>query len=374
MSPITRRDPRRPFVITSAGLRRIILTDGGAPLTDASGAPDMAPSHPARAALRTTEAATRHLLVLVRSEAGTIDARGQQCIAAAALIATAETAVVVAVLGELEEDLGVYGADLVVTLQSSAGDLRPEHELAQLTVLIERFRPEHWLLPEGPGLGDLGRRLAVQLGSSIATHVVELDGAHVARYAPDARMGARRLSVSRPLPDIILLEPDAADSRLPFVGRGELTTVPLPAPTPSRYHDRGLTRLDSSQLRLEEADVIAAAGNGVKDVELFSRLARALGAATGASRVAVDDGRFSRDRQIGATGTTVSANLYLAIGISGAVQHLQGIKDCRHVIAINKDAGAPMIQRADLSAIGDAQSVMAELLALLESAPDESAA
>jgi electron transfer flavoprotein alpha subunit len=131
--------------------------------------------------------------------------------------------------------------------------------------------------------------------------------------------------------------------------------------------------LDSSQLRLEEADVIAAAGNGVTDVALFSRLARALGAATGASRVAVDDGRFSRDRQIGATGTTVSANLYLAIGISGAVQHLQGIKDCRHVIAINKDAGAPMIQRADLSAIGDAQNVMTELLALLESAPVEGA-
>jgi len=128
----------------------------------------------------------------------------------------------------------------------------------------------------------------------------------------------------------------------------------------------------SAQLRLEEADVIAAAGNGVTDVALFTRLAHALGAATGASRVAVDEGRFSRDRQIGATGTAVSANLYLAIGISGAIQHLQGIRDCRHVIAINKDAGAPMIQRADLSAIGDAQSVMAELLTLLESASEES--
>jgi electron transfer flavoprotein alpha subunit len=373
MKTITRRDPRRPFVMTSAGLRRIIMTEGAAPLTDASGAPDSARSLPAGTALRTTEPAARHLLVLVRSEAGAIDARGQQCIAAAALIATADTAVVAAVLGEIKEDLGLCGADLVVTLAGSAGDLRPEHELAQISALIERFRPEHLLLPEGPGLGDLGRRLAVQLGSSIATHVVELDGAHVARYVPDARMRARRLSVCRPLPDILLLEPDAADSRLPFVGRGELTAVPLPTQAPSRYHDHGLTRLDSSQLRLEEADVIAAAGNGVTDVALFSRLARALGAATGASRVAVDDGRFSRDRQIGATGTTVSANLYLAIGISGAVQHLQGIKDCRHVIAINKDAGAPMIQRADLSAIGDAQNVMTELLALLESAPVEGA-
>jgi electron transfer flavoprotein alpha subunit len=372
MSSITRRDPRRPFVITGTGIRRIIMTPDGGPSAAAQNAPETTPAPPAGAPLRTHAAAARHLLVLVRSEAGAIDASARQCIAAAALIAAADTAVVVAVLGDLTEDLGACGADVVVPLAGGAGEFRPEHELAQIAILIERFRPEHLLMPEGPGLGDLGRRLAVQLGSSIATHVVELDGAHAARYLPGVGAGKRRLAVYRPLPDIILLEADAADSRLPFVGRGELTALPSPAPTPSRYRDRGVTRLDSAQLRLEEADVIAAAGNGVTDVALFTRLAHALGAATGASRVAVDEGRFSRDRQIGATGTAVSANLYLAIGISGAIQHLQGIRDCRHVIAINKDAGAPMIQRADLSAIGDAQSVMAELLTLLESASEES--
>ena len=87
-----------------------------------------------------------------------------------------------------------------------------------------------------------------------------------------------------------------------------------------------------------------------------------LGAAVGASRVAVDDGRFSRDKQIGATGKTVSARGYIAVGISGAVQHLQGIKDCQHVIAVNRDAGAPIVGRADLSVIGDAEEVMQALL------------
>ena len=85
----------------------------------------------------------------------------------------------------------------------------------------------------------------------------------------------------------------------------------------------------------------------------------------GASRVAVDDGKFARDQQIGATGKTVSATTYIAAGISGAVQHLQGIKDCRHVIAINRDAGAPIISRADLSIIGDTEGVMQALLALI---------
>jgi electron transfer flavoprotein alpha subunit len=87
-----------------------------------------------------------------------------------------------------------------------------------------------------------------------------------------------------------------------------------------------------------------------------------LNASIGASRVVVDDGKMPRDKQIGATGKTVSATAYMAIGISGAVQHLQGIKDCRHVIAINKDASAPIVKRADLSIIGDAEEVMQALI------------
>jgi len=114
--------------------------------------------------------------------------------------------------------------------------------------------------------------------------------------------------------------------------------------------------------------MIVSAGNGVRDVATFTALARSLGAAIGASRVAVDDGKFTRDQQVGATGKTVNANLYIAIGISGAVQHLQGIKDCRHVIAINLDASAPIVQRANLSVIGDAQHTMNALLTEVQSA------
>ncbi|MFG3590933.1 FAD-binding protein [Bradyrhizobium sp. RDI18] len=74
-------------------------------------------------------------------------------------------------------------------------------------------------------------------------------------------------------------------------------------------------------------------------------------------------GKFPRSKQIGASGKSVSATTYIAVGISGAVQHLQGIKACRHVIAINCDPGAPIIKRADLTVVGDAEEVMQALIA-----------
>jgi electron transfer flavoprotein alpha subunit len=124
----------------------------------------------------------------------------------------------------------------------------------------------------------------------------------------------------------------------------------------------------AAKIALEEADFIVSAGNGVNNVRTFQTLATALDAAIGASRVAVDDGKFARDKQIGATGKTVSASTYFAIGISGAVQHLQGIKDCRHVIAINRDHSAAIVKRANLSLIGDAEEIMQSLITAIAEA------
>jgi electron transfer flavoprotein alpha subunit len=106
-----------------------------------------------------------------------------------------------------------------------------------------------------------------------------------------------------------------------------------------------------------------AAGNGVDDMGTLGRLAGTLGAAVGASRVAVDEGKCARHQQIGATGKTVTASTYIAVGISGAVQHLMGIKDCRHVIAVNRDPGAPITGRADLTVVGDAEEIMQAIVA-----------
>jgi electron transfer flavoprotein alpha subunit len=166
--------------------------------------------------------------------------------------------------------------------------------------------------------------------------------------------------------DVLLVGRQVARTELPFLGLGEHVVLEAVASRPvSGVVDLGRTAGKAQQVALEEADFILAAGNGVKDVKLFHELAEALGAAVGASRVAVDDGRFPRSQQIGATGRTVQARGYLAMGISGAVQHLQGIRECRHVMAVNTDTSAPIAQRSELTVAEDVQALMRALLTLL---------
>ena len=373
MDDTPRRDPRRPYVITSDGIRRIVLGATANGAADAAVASPQDSAHTSAKPLRTTEAPQDYILVVAFSERGVLDEHPRQAVAAASLLASAQTAVVVVVLGELNEDLAPCGADIVVILPDcDLRQFRPEHVLSRLSDPLKQYPPAHVLIPDRlNGEGDLGRRLAATYKASVATHVVEISPEHVAAYQMVQNASGRpsRRLARRPLPDVILLEPNVVDTRLPFVGAGLRIDAEVAPETPaSAYRDGGLRALDASDLPLEEADLITSAGNGVTDVGLFLRLAKALSAATGASRVAVDDGRFPRDKQIGATGKTVSANAYIAIGISGAVQHLQGIKDCRHVIAINRDIAAPMIQRADLSIIGDAQRIMQALFEAVEAA------
>jgi electron transfer flavoprotein alpha subunit len=113
---------------------------------------------------------------------------------------------------------------------------------------------------------------------------------------------------------------------------------------------------------MAEAEFIFSGGNGVKDWALFHETAAVLGATEGASRVAVDDGFMARDRQVGASGTWVTARVYVAVGISGAIQHLQGIGACDKVVAINLDPGCDMIKRADLSVIGESAEILQALI------------
>ena len=120
--------------------------------------------------------------------------------------------------------------------------------------------------------------------------------------------------------------------------------------------------VDADGLSLSEADFILSAGNGVTDWDGFAELARVLGATRAGSRVVCDEGHLPRDRQVGASGSVVTARCYLAFGISGAPQHLQGITEVGHVVAINTDLHAEMIKRADLAIIADAQEIMPALI------------
>ena len=358
--PTPRRvNPRRPYVIGPSGLRRIILGTE-------EGSRELHLSHHAgtQKALRTTHTPVRHMLVLVHSERGALDEHARQAIAAAALLADPQTGVVVAVLGGTEEDLGACGADTVIQVpQVDASRFCPEQELAVAQALIAQYQPRHILIPDRHADGDLGRRLAARSGHTVATDVVELDAENVCRAVPGGKYARC------PLPDIVLLARHAADANLPFIGHGKPEELPpVAAVSTTAVRDLGLETSSPDQIALEEADFILSAGNGMRDMETFAALAEALGAATGASRVAVDDGRFARAKQIGATGKTVQASAYLALGISGAVQHLQGIKDCRHVIAVNLDESAPIVKRASLTLVEDAQALMRALLRQVQDA------
>lgn len=359
-SGIKRIDPRRPWHLTPDGVRRIILGEVGsatqhAVIASAHGTPAAKPPRPR------TQTTGWHMAV-VHSDRGRLSDHARQAIAAAAILARPETGVLAVVFGGLNDDVPSLGADRVAVWPDlDAAHYAPEHKAEIIAGLVATYHPLHIFLPDNADAdGDLGRRLIATSGQGLA-HAVELTpqdaaiawsrGAHVAR---------------RPLPAVVLLDPGIVESTLPFVGAGEAVDTgefQIPASIDARVRDLGLEALDAQQIALDEADFIVSAGNGVQNVATFARMADAFGAVIGASRVAVDEGRFTRDKQVGATGKTVTATTYIAIGISGAVQHLQGIKDCRHVIAINRDAGAPIVKRADLTLIGDAEAIMQAVLA-----------
>jgi electron transfer flavoprotein alpha subunit len=171
---------------------------------------------------------------------------------------------------------------------------------------------------------------------------------------PDHRpqMATVRPKSSRPLP------PDASR-------KGEILHIPFDdALLDSRTQIRGYRREGSETLGLEEADIVVAGGRGLKKGENFKLihdLAKQLGAAVGASRDAVDRGWVSYPHQVGLSGKTISPKVYVGIGISGAIQHLAGIKTSETIVSINSDPDATLHKLADLGIVGDAFQVVPEI-------------
>ena len=369
MSEIKRIDPRRPYLVTPAGVRRIVLGDASGSRSHGG---EMSVIGQAQTKPRRTQQTPQAWhMAIAHSWRGRLDEHAREAIAAAAILAAPETGVIVVVLGNLHDDLGEFGADKIAVLEKfDASRFQPELELAAVSALIETFKPVHVFMPDNAGGdGDLGRRLIAEHLDFAATHVSEINATRIAVAWKESRE-----HTVAPLLRFILLDPGTIDTSLPYVGAGKVlepSEVPDLAIAKSSLRDLGIETLEASNIALEEADFIVSAGNGVHNIQTLEALAGLFGAAVGASRVAVDDGKFAHDKQIGASGKTVTASTYVAVGISGAVQHLQGIKDCRHVIAINRDAGAPIVKRADLTIIGDAEEVMQALITRVSQARNQ---
>lgn len=358
LAPVRRVDPRRPAILTPQGLRRIVLgsTEGE------RGAARLGTQHDAPKMLRSQGPFHRAHVVVSHTERGALGDGARQALAAAAILADAATEVVLVTLGACKDATAELGADRVLCAAGfDSAQYQPEAAVAWLQGLQTHVTAAHWFFADHAADGELGRRFAAASGLAASCGVAELN-------ATEVRMPASPThdAVQPPTP-VLLLAKGTTSTKLPFVGLGIAANAPdWRSVQDPQVVDLGMQIGDPQSLALEEADFIAAAGNGVHNVPLFHDLARNLGAAVGASRVAVDDGRFTRAQQVGATGKTVVATTYLALGISGAVQHLQGIKDCRHVIAVNTDASAPISKRADLTVVEDSAALMQALLVLVK--------
>jgi electron transfer flavoprotein alpha subunit len=305
------------------------------------------------------------LVVAVPDAAGgRLSTHDRQVLGAARLLAGREGAVAVLVSGACE-GCGEAGADRLVRIADPEG-YDPAGRAARIAAVLAALKPRHVLFPESLDGGDAARRVAVRLGERLFTQAEGVAASGLIRPAKG------RIVEQRAAPG--LLTTLAADAVAEYGG------PPREArPIPVEVADRGAgTALpakhipaDPATVPLSLAEFVTAAGHGVTDLDTFLKVVAALRATPGASRVLCDAGLMPRRTQVGASGTVLAATCYLALGISGAPQHLQGVAGCEHVVAVNTDLHAAMIERAGLAIVQDAQRVMPALLRLLaeEAAP-----
>ncbi|MEE4999087.1 electron transfer flavoprotein subunit alpha/FixB family protein [Pseudomonas alliivorans] len=296
---------------------------------------------------------------------GRLSSHDRDLLGLARQLAGTQGAVLAVLFGEHKETtFETAGVDRLLILDGSQfNGYSPEQRVQGLRAVDNQFNPRHWLLPDSrTGGGELGRRFAASIGERPATRVWQVKDEQCI-----GRAGAGREDLIRPVARLILAAAECAEPVSET--RHEAAVVELSttvARSLSRIEDLGAVTVDPAVIPMAEAEFILSGGNGVKDWALFHRTAMALGATEGASRVAVDDGFMGRERQVGASGTWVTARVYVAVGISGAIQHLQGIGACDKVVAINLDAGCDMVKRADLSVIGESAAILDALIAAVE--------
>ncbi|MEA2433708.1 MAG: electron transfer flavoprotein alpha subunit [Actinomycetota bacterium] len=264
------------------------------------------------------------------------------------------------------KQLGEYGAEIVYASDDDVyGDYIAQPHVHALAELIGENAPDMIMFPMTYDSRDIAGRLSARLGSTLMSNVMDIESVDVAKTAIFG--GSQIVDVAlEGTPKLVLVRPKS------FVAEpsgGEATVVPVEVEIPEEAKKaKRLERHEeqASGPKLEDAPVVISGGRGLQEpgnFELLDQLASAIGnAAVGATRAVVDAGWVPYAYQIGQTGKTVKPGVYIAIGISGATQHIVGMKGAKKIIAINKDEEAPIFQIADLGIVGDALKIVPQLI------------
>jgi electron transfer flavoprotein alpha subunit len=307
------------------------------------------------------------VLVLVDHLEGEIKKSTYELLTAARALGEPSAVVVGAAgtAGKLADGLKAHGAEKIYVAETDSGEfLAPE--VGVLASLIESASPAAVLIGVSADGKEIAGRLAVRTNSALLGDVVAVggggDGVGVTHSVfGGAFIAEAKANTAHP---VITLRPGSVEIE-ESAGAGAEETVEVPAgagrnaTVTSREPIAGGDRPE-----LTEASVVVSGGRGVGSAEDFSvveALADSLGAAVGASRAAVDSGYYPHQFQVGQTGKTVSPQLYIALGISGAIQHRAGMQTSKTIIAVNKDAEAPIFEIADFGVVGDLFKVAPQL-------------
>jgi len=272
------------------------------------------------------------------------------------------------------DQLARYGADRIIALNSPELSVyRTLPFTRALQAAVEKYKPEIVLFGATPTGRDLAPRLSARLRTGLTADctglAVDEDSSDLIMTRPafggnlmaEIQCSAHRPQMATVRPGVMQKNEKAGSPAV------ETIEVEIP-PEDLRVEVVETVRTPSKKMNIRDAKVLVSGGRGMgkpENFELLEKVAQRLGGTVSASRAAVDAGWVPKDRQVGQTGQTVRPDLYLACGISGAIQHAAGMEESKLIVAINKDATAPMFQLADLGIVGDALTILPELDRLL---------
>ncbi len=266
--------------------------------------------------------------------------------------------------GIAAEAAKIDGVSKVLTIANAANAHPLAAVFAPQVVAAAKNGYTHVLAPSTTFGKDLMPRVAALLGTAQVSDIMHVDDAHT--FQRPIYAGNAIVTVMAPTDKTLVATVRTASYAAAGAGTAsapvEASNVSVELPTHTRFVN--LAEGKSDRPDLQSAARVVSGGRGVGSAENFAiifKLADKLGAGVGASRAAVDAGYVPSDLQVGQTGKIIAPELYMAIGISGAIQHLTGIKDAGTIVAINRDAEAPIFEVADIGLVGDLFKIIPEL-------------